>query len=70
MASDGIILFDISLDLGKIKTSIDEASHKIESKLNKAFTNSAEKCEKSCDEMAESLHKINSSADETSVATR
>ena len=65
MASDGSIKFDISLDLGKIKTAIDDASKKVNSRFNKAFTNSAKKCQSTCDEMAGAFKKVDSAADET-----
>ena len=63
--SDGSIRFDISLDLGKIKTAIDDASKKVNSRFNKAFTNSAKKCQSTCDEMAGAFRKVDLAADET-----
>ena len=65
MAADASIQFDISLDLGKIKTAIDSTSHKVKADFEKNFLNSAKKCQQSCDEMAGAFGKINTSADET-----
>ena len=65
MASDATIRFDISLDLGKIKTAIDDASRKVNSEFNKAFSSSASKCQKSCDEMAGAFKKVDAATDET-----
>ena len=38
MAADGAIRFEISLDLGKIKTEIENASKKIDAKFSSAFS--------------------------------
>ena len=65
MAADASIQFDISLDLGKIKTAIDSTSHKVKADFEKTFLNSAKKCQQSCDEMAGAFGKINTSTDET-----
>lgn len=65
MAADASISFDISLDLGKIKTAVDNASRKVKSNFEKAFSNSAQKCQRSCDEMAGAFRKVDASADET-----
>lgn len=65
MESDTTIRFDISLDLGKIKTAIDDASRKVNSEFNKVFSSSASKCQKSCDEMAGAFKKVDAAADET-----
>lgn len=65
MAADASISFDISLDLGKIKTAVDNASRRVKSNFEKAFSNSAQKCQRSCDEMAGAFRKVDASADET-----
>ncbi len=65
MAADASINFDISLELGKIKTAIDNTSRKVKADFEKAFSNSAQKCQRSCDEMAGALRKVDASADET-----
>ena len=65
MAADASISFDISLELGKIKTAIDNTSRKVKADFEKAFSNSAQKCQRSCDEMAGAFRKVDASADET-----
>ena len=57
MAADASISFDISLELGKIKTAIDNTSRKVKADFEKAFSKSAQKCQRSCDEMAGALEK-------------
>lgn len=65
MAADASISFDISLELGKIKTAIDNTSRKVKADFEKAFSKSAQKCQRSCDEMAGAFRKVDASADET-----
>lgn len=65
MAADASISFDISLELGKIKTAIDNTSRKVKADFEKAFSNSAQKCQRSCDKMAGAFRKVDASADET-----
>ena len=65
MAADASISFDISLELGKIKTAIDNTSRKVKADFEKAFSKSAQKCLRSCDEMAGAFRKVDASADET-----
>ena len=65
MAADTLIQFDISLDLGKIKTAVSSASKKVNEQLTASFSKSARKCQTACDSMAESMKEIDAAADET-----
>ena len=50
MAADGAIRFEISLDLGKIKTEIENASKKIDAKFSSAFSKMGKRCQDSCNQ--------------------
>lgn len=65
MAADATISFDISLDLGKIKTAVNDATRKVHSEFKRAFSQSAQGAQSSCDEMAKAFKKISPAADET-----
>ena len=64
MAADTLIQFDISLDLGKIKTAVSSASKKVNEQLTVSFSKSARKCQTACDSMAESMKEIDAAAEE------
>ena len=64
-AAAGAIRFDIALDLGKIKTAIDETSQKLNEKFTGAFTGAAKKCQSECNHMAGAFKKVDVSVDET-----
>ena len=63
--ADGSIRFDLSIDLGKIKTAISDASDKINSKFTQSFSDMGKRCQESCDKAAREFSKVNDSADET-----
>ena len=65
MSADASIKFDISLDLGKIETAVNSASDKVRAELNEAFTSSAVKCEKTCDQMASAFKTVDAASDYT-----
>ena len=63
--ADGSIRFDLSIDLGKIKTAISDASDKINSKFTQSFSDMGKRCQESCDRAAREFSKVGKSADET-----
>lgn len=63
--SDASIVFDISIDTGSIKTSIENTSKKVDERLTAAFSNSAQKCQSACDSMADSFKQVDAASDET-----
>lgn len=63
--ADTSVRFDISLELGKIKKAVEEASQKVDEELGKAFTASARKCQDACNRMAGTFRQVNQAADET-----
>lgn len=65
MAADATISFDISLDLGKIKTTINDATRKVNGEFTKAFSGAAQKCQASCDDMAKAFKNISPTINET-----
>ena len=56
--SDASIVFDVSIDTGSIKTSIENTSKKVDERLTAAFSNSAQKCQSACDSMADSFKQV------------
>lgn len=65
MAADGAIRFDISIDLGKIKTEIENASKKISDRFSGAFSKMGKQCQESCDQAGKEFQKMGEEVDET-----
>ena len=65
MAADAAVIFDIALDLGKIKTAVNDAAKKVNREFTKAFSEAAKKSQTSCDEMAKAFKKVSPEIDET-----
>jgi hypothetical protein len=65
MAADGAIRFEISLDLGKIKTEIENASKKIDAKFSSAFSKMGKRCQDSCNQAGKEFQKMGADADQT-----
>lgn len=65
MAADGTISFDISLNLGKIKTAVSDAAQKVNNEFTKAFSQVARKSQASCGEIAKAFKKVPPAVDET-----
>lgn len=65
MAADGAIRFEISLDLGKIKTEIENASKKIDAKFSSAFSKMGKRCQDSCNQTGKEFQKMGADADQT-----
>ena len=57
MAADGAIRFEISLDLGKLKTEIAYASKKINDKFTGAFSKMGKRCQESCNQAGKEFQK-------------
>lgn len=54
-AADAEIRFDISLDLGKIKTAISSCSKEINSKFTSAFSKMGKDCQETCNQVEKEL---------------
>ena len=65
MAADGAIRFEISLDLGRIKTEIADASRKINDKFTGAFSAMGRQCQESCDQAGKSFQQMGAGVDAT-----
>ena len=65
MAADGSIRFEISLDLGKIKTEIADVGKKINDRFTGAFSKMGKRCQESCDQAGEEFQKMGKEVDET-----
>ena len=64
MAADGAIRFEISLDLGKLKTEIADASKKINDKFTGAFSKMGKRCQESCNQAGKEFQKMSGEVDE------
>ena len=64
MAADGAIRFEISLDLGKLKTEIADASKKINDKFTGAFSKMGKQCQESCNQAGKEFQKMSGEVDE------
>ena len=65
MAADGAIRFEISLDLGKIKTEIENVSKKIDAKFSSVFSKMGKRCQDSCNQAGKEFQKMGADADQT-----